>query len=146
VVRKYTSQDAALTAEYGIRIGRWTQYQDLGKLPFDAMWCVIPPGGSSQEDHHPEIEFAVVVDGHASYRSAGEDVDAPAGSVILLSPEERHVIHNRSQDQPLTILSIYWLPDAAPAGTDAAPVATDAALAGTDGAPARSADGGRDDR
>lgn len=114
MVRKYTSQDAALTAEYGIQIGRWAQYRNTGQLPFDAMWCVIPPGGSSQEDHHPEIEFAVVVDGHASYESGGEHIDAPTGSVILLDPEERHVIHNRSEDRPLTILSIYWLPEDEP--------------------------------
>ncbi|MGH3660961.1 MAG: cupin domain-containing protein [Micromonosporaceae bacterium] len=111
MVRKYQQGDAELTAEYGIEIGRWAQYRDLGKLPFDAMWCVIPPGGTSNEDCHPEIEFAVVVDGHASYESGGKDIDAPTGSVILLESEERHVIHNRSEERPLTILSIYWLPE-----------------------------------
>jgi mannose-6-phosphate isomerase-like protein (cupin superfamily) len=116
VVRKYDGDTAALTAEYGIQIGRWTQYQDLSRLPFDAMWCVIPPGGTSNEDCHPEVEFAVVVKGHAVYESGGREVDAPAGSVILLDSEERHVIHNRSADDPLTILSIYWLPGQQPAG------------------------------
>ena len=120
MVRKYSPQDAALTAEYGIQIGRWTQYQDLRELPFNAMWCVIPPGGSSNEDHHPEVEFAVVVDGHATYESGGEHIDAPAGTVIVLDPEERHVIHNQSEDKPLTILSIYWLPDEAPEAAAAA--------------------------
>lgn len=109
-MRAFDPGSADLTSEYGIQIGRWGQYGDLGRLPFDAMWCVIPPGGRSEEDCHPEIEFATVVGGHAAYESGGRVVDAPAGSVILLDSEERHVIHNRSPDEPLTILSIYWLP------------------------------------
>src|SRR5690349_12584136 len=37
-MRMYASDTAQLTDEYGIQIGRWAQYEDLGKLPFDAMW------------------------------------------------------------------------------------------------------------
>lgn len=115
-MQTFQAVDAQLKAEYGIEIGRWSQYGELGQLPFNAMWCVIPPGGSSHEDCHPEIEFAVVVDGQGAYESGGRTVEAPAGSVVLLESEERHTIHNRSQDRPLTILSVYWLPEA-PAGS-----------------------------
>ncbi|MFC7546962.1 cupin domain-containing protein [Plantactinospora sp. GCM10030261] len=109
-MRKYVSDTAELTEEYGIQIGRWKQYRDLGRLPFDAMWCVIPPGGSSTEDVHPEVEFAVVTRGTAIYQAGGEKVEVLTGGVILLDPEQRHVIHNPSPEQPLTILSIYWMP------------------------------------
>jgi quercetin dioxygenase-like cupin family protein len=108
-VRKYVSDTAELTEEYGIRIGRWSQYTDLGELPFDAMWCVIPPGGHSAEDRHPEAEFAVVTRGTAVYESGDTKVAVPTGGVVLMDPQQRHVIHNLSADEPLTILSIYWL-------------------------------------
>jgi quercetin dioxygenase-like cupin family protein len=109
-VRKIVNEDARLEAGFGIRVGRWAQYPDLGDLPFGAMWCVLDPGASSEPDHHPEIEMAVVVRGTARYSNDGRTVEAAAGSVILLEPEERHVIHNASPDEPLTILSLYWLP------------------------------------
>src|SRR5262245_15628102 len=88
--RRYVSDTGERTDEYGIRIGRWSQYGDLGRLPFDAMWCVIPPGGSSSEDIHPEVEFAVVTRGRAVYESDGTKVEVPTGGVILLDPEQRH--------------------------------------------------------
>src|SRR5215207_9629656 len=102
-MRKYVSDTAHLTEEYGIQIGRWEQYGDLGKLPFDAMWCQIPPGGSSAEDVHPEVEFAVVTRGTAVYETGGERVEIPTGGVIVLDPQQRHIIHNPSADQALTI-------------------------------------------
>ena len=109
-MRKYVSETAQLTDEYGIKIGRWSQYRDLGALPFDAMWCVIPPGGKSSEDLHPEVEFAVVTKGTAIYESAGRKLEIPTGGVVLVDPDQPHVIHNLSADEPLTILSIYWMP------------------------------------
>ncbi|MET7878078.1 cupin domain-containing protein [Micromonospora sp. DT68] len=132
-MRRYVSDAAELTEEYGIQIGRWKQYRDLGPLPFDAMWCVIPPGGSSAEDVHPEVEFAVVTRGTAIYEEGGEKVEVPTGGVILLDPEQRHVIHNPSPVQPLTILSIYWMPQDAAAAAHADAADADAAAA-TDGA------------
>ena len=121
-MRRYVSDTAELTEEYGIRIGRWSQYRDLGRLPFDAMWCVIPPGGSSSEDIHPEVEFAVVTRGRAVYESdRTKNPEVPTGQeVILLDPEQRHTIHNLSAEEPLTcILSIYWLPQGPDGPADA---------------------------
>ncbi|MEU0077460.1 cupin domain-containing protein [Micromonospora tulbaghiae] len=139
-MRRYVSDTAELTDEYGIRIGRWTQYRDLGPLPFDAIWCVIPPGGSSSEDVHPEVEFAVVTRGTAIYEAGGEKVEVPTGGVILLEPEQRHVIHNPSPEQPLTILSIYWMPRPDEAGQGG-----QGGQAGADGGQAGAGDGaGRD--
>jgi len=102
---------AALSAEYNIEIGRWKQYGDLGKLPFDAMWCVVPPGSSSARDSHPEVELSVVVGGEAEYEGTSERISAAAGTAILLNSNEPHIIHNRSPEQPLQILSIYWMPE-----------------------------------
>lgn len=109
-MRTYSSDAATLTAEYGIQIGRWEQYPEQGTLPFGAMWCIIPPGSSSDPDRHPEVEFAIVTRGSAVYESDGEKVEVPTGGVVVLPPEQRHVIHNLSPDLPLVILSLYWRP------------------------------------
>jgi hypothetical protein len=75
----FTSDTAMLSDEYGIQIGRWQQYRQQG-LPFDAMWCVIPPGGSSAEDFHPERELQVVVSGSGAVETPATgptDIDTP---------------------------------------------------------------------
>jgi hypothetical protein len=113
-MEKLTATTARLTAESQIQIGRWTQYAIHEQLPFNAMWCVIPPGGSSRRDCHDEVELAVVVDGAADFETPD---DAPAGrteasqgTALLLSSNEAHVVHNRSATEPLVLLSVYWLP------------------------------------
>jgi len=112
-MRCLSSDSSRLGEESGILTGRWTQYADLGELPFGAMWCVVPPGSHSEEDCHPERELQVVVNGSAVVDSAGTKLDAPLGAAILLDSYERHVVHNRSADQPLVLLSIYWMPEGA---------------------------------
>ena len=100
-----------MTDEFGIQVGRWENYADADSLPFGAMWCVVPPGSRTDPDSHPELELAVVVDGAATFESGETTLDAGQGAAVLLSSHERHVVHNRSDDKPLVMLSIYWLPD-----------------------------------
>lgn len=121
-MEKLNAESARLTAEYGIQIGRWAQYAIDEQLPFDAMWCVIPPGGSSERDCHDEVELAVVVDGTADFerpagagREAGRTA-APQGTAMFLRSREPHIVHNRSATEPLVLLSVYWLPQAAATG------------------------------
>lgn len=116
---KIASEEARLAAEFGIQVGRWSQYADVKDLPFGAMWCVIEPGASSNPDRHPEVEFAVIVGGTARYCAGAEQIEAGAGSVVLLDSEEGHVIHNPSPTEPLTILSLYWMPETATADSGA---------------------------
>ncbi|MBV6696710.1 cupin domain-containing protein [Kitasatospora aureofaciens] len=144
-MRSLDCGSAVLTAEYGIRIGRWTQYPEAAKLPFDAMWCVVGPGSSSVRDCHPEVELAVVVTGRAEFEVEGAGTTAaPTGTAVLLDPQERHVIHNRSQTDPLTVLSIYWLPDGDTADEGAADGnAADGDTATGTAATGTAADGGR---
>jgi hypothetical protein len=115
-VERFTSDSAVLAEEYGIRIGRWTQYPASQQLPFDAMWCVFEPGSRSNEDCHPEVELAVVVSGAARFESpeGAPPVDAPTGSAVLLGSTERHVVVNASRTDPLVLLSVYWLPGSEP--------------------------------
>lgn len=117
-MRCLSSDSSRLGEESGILTGRWTQYADLGELPFGAMWCVVPPGSRSDEDCHPERELQVVVKGSAVVDSAGTKLDAPLGAAVLLDSNERHVVHNRSAEHPLVLLSIYWMPDRATESSD----------------------------
>ncbi|MFE0062634.1 cupin domain-containing protein [Streptomyces sp. NPDC059003] len=113
MVRRLSSDSAVLTDEYAIRIGRWSQYAGTDRLPFHAMWCVVPPGGTSAQDCHPEGELAVVVGGQAAFViEDGEPQPTPVGTAVLLDPKERHTIRNLSDTEPVTLLSIYWLPGA----------------------------------
>ena len=113
-MQTFASGSARLTREYGIEIGRWEQYPADHKLPFGAMWCVVPPGGRSDEDCHPELELAVVVSGGGEVEAVatGERRPAPAGTAALMDSRERHVWHNTSADEPLVFLSVYWMPGA----------------------------------
>jgi mannose-6-phosphate isomerase-like protein (cupin superfamily) len=104
------SSSAELAPEFGILTGRWSQYAGLGSVPFDAMWCVVPPGGRSNTDCHPERELAVIVQGAADVHAGGRAERASAGTAVLLDGEEAHVLVNPSAEDPLVVLSIYWLP------------------------------------
>ncbi|GAA3569581.1 hypothetical protein GCM10022222_62140 [Amycolatopsis ultiminotia] len=101
--------NAVLSPENGIRIGRWTQYTGLGPRPFGAMWFEVPADGSSAEDVHPETELAIVVDGEATFTVDGQDTQVPTGSAVLLEPGERHTVHARGG--AVKVLSIYWIPE-----------------------------------
>ncbi|HUC57184.1 MAG TPA: cupin domain-containing protein [Streptosporangiaceae bacterium] len=109
----FTADPAGLTSEHGIQIGRWEQYAGVGDTPFGAMWCVVPPGGRSSIDCHSERELWVVVRGDAEVESGDRVQAAPTGSAVLLESEEPHVMVNRSADEPLVILSVYWEPGTA---------------------------------
>ena len=108
-MRKLTMDDAEISSEYGINIGRWSRYSGLGEMPFGAMWCEVPAHGQSSVDSHPEVELAVVVTGDATFTVGEREVAAPPGSAMLLDPHESHVI--RARDMPVRILSLYWLPE-----------------------------------
>lgn len=108
-MQKFTVDEAQLTHEYGIQIGRWSQYAGVDALPFNAMWCEVPAHSDSATDNHPEVELAVVVGGRATFTVDGTDVPAPTGTAVLLQPGESHVIH--AHEEPVRILSIYWLPE-----------------------------------
>jgi|SRR5215467_12679721 len=115
------SNSAELAPEFGILAGRWTQYSGLGDVPFGAMWCVVPPGGRSHTDCHPERELVVVVQGAASVQASGGEEMAAAGSAVLLDGGEEHVLVNPSGQEPLVVLSIYWLPGGADGEAEGVP-------------------------
>src|SRR5215475_14603369 len=82
MVRVFNSTQAALRAEYGIEIGRWSQYDGVDILPFQAMWCIVPPASHSVQDCHPEVELAVVVGGQARMVFDDRMVEVPSGAAV----------------------------------------------------------------
>jgi mannose-6-phosphate isomerase-like protein (cupin superfamily) len=104
------SKAAELEPEFGIMTGRWSQYAGLAGLPFDAMWCVVPPGGRGNTDCHPERELVVVVQGTLHLQASGREEVIDAGSAVLLDSSEEHVYVNPSEQDSLITLSVYWLP------------------------------------
>ncbi len=104
------------TTDFGqvgpITVARWEQHYPIGdgEMPFGAMWYSVPTGGSSVRDQHPEPELSIVMTGVAHVEAGGEITEVPAGQAFLLDSEEAHIIHNRTDDQPLMIFSAYWMP------------------------------------
>ncbi|HLX51152.1 MAG TPA: cupin domain-containing protein [Streptosporangiaceae bacterium] len=111
-MRILAGDSARLEPEFGILAGRWTQYSDIGDLPFGAMWCVTPPGGKSDPDQHSQRELVVIVSGSAEVQAGGSQQTAHTGNVVLLESEEQHVVVNRSGTDPLVTLNLYWEPSA----------------------------------
>ena len=113
----FDSGTARLGDEFGILVSRWEQQYAAEGLPFDAMWCVVPPGASAHEDNHDERELQIVVSGRGALETPadGRTRDIRPGMAMLLEARERHVLHNHSTEDPLVVLSIYWLPEQVPA-------------------------------
>jgi uncharacterized cupin superfamily protein len=93
-----------------IGVTRWEQYELGGTMPFQAMWYTVPPGSHSPRDQHPEMELSLVVAGTAHVEVAGVITEVGHGAAFLFDSEEAHIVHNRSEDTPLTIFSSYWHP------------------------------------
>jgi tetratricopeptide (TPR) repeat protein len=57
------------------------------------------PGDLVVEDHSdPHQELYVVLRGSARFRAGNEEFDAPAGTLVLLEPEEHRVAHAAESD------------------------------------------------
>jgi mannose-6-phosphate isomerase-like protein (cupin superfamily) len=108
---RHFASDSAETRPVGVAdVARWEQYELGDTMPFQAMWYTVPPSSSAPRDCHPEIELSIVVSGSASVEASGAITEAPSGSAFLLNSEEAHIIHNRSEVEPLLIFSAYWMP------------------------------------
>lgn len=98
-----------------IEVVRWEQYGLGDRMPFHAMWYVVPPGSSSPIDCHPELELSIVVSGCAVVQGGEDSGEVRQGGAFLLDGDEDHSVRNRSLDEPLIVFSAYWMP-----ATDAA--------------------------
>src|SRR3954447_8013418 len=105
------ARERALASPVGpVDVARWEQYDLDDALPFQAMWYTVAPQSSPPPDCHPEFELSLVISGVASVEVGDTITEVVAGSSFLLDSGERHVIHNRSSEQPLVVFSAYWMP------------------------------------
>jgi mannose-6-phosphate isomerase-like protein (cupin superfamily) len=93
-----------------VEVFPWDKFSLGHRLPFGAQWYTLPPGSTSRQDCHPEVELSIVVHGTASVEASGQITDVTAGEVFLLDSEEAHVIHNRSGTAPLMVFTTFWMP------------------------------------
>lgn len=108
-MRSFSADTADSYAVGTVDVTRWEQF-GLGELlPFQAMWYSVPPGDSSPQDRHPELELSVVVDGTAVVEASGTETQVEQGGCFLLDSDEAHVIHNRAGG-PLRIFTTFWMP------------------------------------
>lgn len=121
-MRSFDRKSAESYAVAGVQVTRWEQYQLAGAVPFQAMWYEVPAGGAAPRDQHPERELSVVVSGVAQVEAGGTFEMVAQGGAFLLDGDEAHVVRNASSEQPLLVLSVYWMPDPVAARTD--PVGT----------------------
>jgi mannose-6-phosphate isomerase-like protein (cupin superfamily) len=123
-MRTFDSGKSAFAKVGPIQIARWEQQYQFGTtLPFGAMWYTVPPGASSVRESHPEPELSIVVAGTGFVEVASGITEVGVGSAFLLDSEEAHVVHNRTEDSPLTVFSAYWMPlDDTGAPAEQAPV------------------------
>lgn len=128
-MRRFIRESADSYTVGVVDVARWEQYALEGTLPFQAMWYAIPPGSSSPQDCHPEVELSVVISGTASVEVGGQFTDVAEGSAFLLDSAEAHVIHNQSAVTPLQIFTTFWMP------LEQAPAAEPRAAAGPQLAP-----------
>ena len=113
-----------------VEVFPWDKFSLGHQLPFGAQWYSLPPGSTSPQDCHPEVELSVVVTGMASVEAGGEITDVAAGGVFLLGSEEPHIIHNRAADQPLMVFTTFWMP--LDGSADCAAQAAEVAVAGVE--------------
>ncbi|MEA2189528.1 MAG: hypothetical protein QOD83_3887 [Solirubrobacteraceae bacterium] len=109
-MRKFDSTTAATYAVGDVDVARWEQYGLGDRMPFNAMWYVVPPGSSSPVDCHPELELSIVISGCAVVRAGEDSAEVRQGGAFLLESDEDHRIRNPSTDQPLVVFSAYWMP------------------------------------
>jgi len=111
-----TRAESYLVAD--IEVVRWEQFGLGDAMPFSAMWYTVPPGSTSPTDCHPELELSVVLSGSATVTVDSSVAVVNAGGAILIESDERHSVHNHS-DEPVLVFSAYWMPGDEHVGAEA---------------------------
>jgi len=109
-MRTFDNTTADTEAVADCTMARWVQYGLGDRMPFQAMWYVVPPGSSTPLDCHPELELSIVVSGSGVVGCGDDSAEVGPGIAFLLESEEDHTVRNNSPDQPLIVFSAYWMP------------------------------------
>lgn len=93
-----------------VDVVRWEQFPAVDGFPFKVMWYCVPPSSNSPLDCHSEVELSIVLRGTATVQTDGSRKTVEQGNGFLLDSSQAHTVFNTSPDEPLLILSAYWMP------------------------------------
>lgn len=93
---------------FGIRCGKIFPSEEFRSTPFTALWNLVPPGGASHVHRHHEGETFIVVEGAGVMTCGDESSPVDPGDVISIPPFTDHTLANRSDDERLLFLNVYW--------------------------------------
>lgn len=85
----------------------------VGKAPFSLASFEVPAAGRSRIHNHVENEVFVILKGNGVVRSGDSEAAVCEGESIQLTPFAEHTIVNGSATDPLRLLSLYWVGEAA---------------------------------
>lgn len=110
MVNKFEMSEANAAPEFGMACQRLFDASGRQReLPFGAMACFLPPGGSSEPDCHDEEEAMIILSGSGQVEVAGEAERIVSRDVVRVPGNSRHTVVN-SGAETLVWVAIYWMP------------------------------------
>ncbi len=103
---------ANLERAYGIESQRLLPWAVLN-APFEGAWCMVPPGGASDQHAHHEHEIFIALAGRGTLVADGARRPFAAGDIAFLPPGCLHQVVNDSPED-VEYYGIWW--DAAMSG------------------------------
>jgi mannose-6-phosphate isomerase-like protein (cupin superfamily) len=97
---------SSLRYEYGLDTQRLMPWPVLN-APFEAAWCVVRPGTTSNPHSHDEYEIFVATSGHALVEIDGDRHPFEVGDVAHFRPGSVHCVVNDSH-RPFEFYSVWW--------------------------------------
>lgn len=102
------SKEATSHYEYGCDMRRLYPWNNVAEPLWGNAICSVRPGESTTPHDHDEEETFLIQSGLGVITVDGEAAEVEAGDLIYLPRHSTHTIENRSQDQPLEFLTIFW--------------------------------------
>ena len=106
----------SLKPDNGLRAQRLFPWPALN-APFEASWCVVPPGAASGGHGHDEYEIWVAMTGRAEIITGDGKVSFVEGDVVHFPPNLHHQVVN-SGDTDFQMYAIWWDAELTQAFTD----------------------------
>jgi mannose-6-phosphate isomerase-like protein (cupin superfamily) len=101
-----------LTRENNCDLRRIYPWQDVVVPPWNSSLVSIRPGESSTAHAHATDETFIFTGGSGTVVVEDEQRTVSPGDVIYIPHDNRHVVTNTTDHEPLTFVSIYWLQQA----------------------------------
>jgi mannose-6-phosphate isomerase-like protein (cupin superfamily) len=97
---------ANLQPDNGLAATRLMPWPELN-APFEASWCVVPPGGESGAHSHHEYEIWVAMTGSAEIICDGRRMPFVAGDIVHFPPQSHHQVVNGGAEE-FQMYAVWW--------------------------------------